>query len=338
MSDARLIFNVKFSQPTAQEYPWHSAGIYPISYSFSPFQDASGVSLRSKFHDPCPAAEKIDQVDPRDHIAACDTLSNMELRRRYPSEASSHKNMLHRRDRENAIIHPQLYKFRSFLRILGPKPARHATLDRINNNDREYAPGKVRWADKRTQNSNKGDSLVFYDPSTNRTFSTSQLAGRLGVSSNTIRARRHRGWTDDEIINGKKRSPDLGSPQEYVPVEKGRSQVPAYSPRREMTWHEREFIRRADEYREERERYGTEAIVADLETLNETFADVGCEITEEQYEVHFRGKWPDHRPHLDYFNGTLPESQKNLIAKIDPAYVRRVTAAREAKENLRNAL
>ena len=36
----------------------------------------------------------------------------------------------------------------------------------ITNDDPEYAPGKVRWADKKTQNNNKSDTLTFHDPAT----------------------------------------------------------------------------------------------------------------------------------------------------------------------------
>ncbi len=44
--------------------------------------------------------------------------------------------------------------FARFLAELGPKPTRHHSLDRIDN-DRGYEPGNVRWADKKTQSANR---------------------------------------------------------------------------------------------------------------------------------------------------------------------------------------
>jgi hypothetical protein len=76
----------------------------------------------------------------------CEHLPAMELRRKYPGEATSHRNMLQRRTTRGATVHPDLIEFRSFLRIVGAKPTRHHTIDRIDNTDPEYAPGKVRWA------------------------------------------------------------------------------------------------------------------------------------------------------------------------------------------------
>jgi hypothetical protein len=44
--------------------------------------------------------------------------------------------------------------FERFLAHIGPKPTRHHSLDRIDNNG-HYEPGNVRWADKQTQTSNR---------------------------------------------------------------------------------------------------------------------------------------------------------------------------------------
>jgi hypothetical protein len=78
------------------------------------------------------------------HVIDCDNLSAMELRKRYPSEGNAHRNMLQRGHTHGRVIDPEFKKFRDFLRHVGPRPSHGATLDRIDNNDPEYAPGKVR--------------------------------------------------------------------------------------------------------------------------------------------------------------------------------------------------
>jgi hypothetical protein len=138
------------------------------------------------------------------HLIDCQSLGATELRRRYPREANTHRNMLQRAKTAGRTIHPDFYTFRDFLAHVGPCPCSGATLDRIDNNDAEYGPGKVRWADKRTQNSNKGDTLLFNYSRTGETYAVSRLAKLRKVSPSAIRKRKERGWTDDEIIEGKR--------------------------------------------------------------------------------------------------------------------------------------
>ena len=47
-----------------------------------------------------------------------------------------------------------LNDFTAFLSHIGPRPATHLTLDRIDN-DGNYEPGNVRWADRQTQRANR---------------------------------------------------------------------------------------------------------------------------------------------------------------------------------------
>lgn len=132
------------------------------------------------------------------------TLSTMALRTKYAGEANTHRNMLQRVKTCGAVVHPDFRSFPDFLRLVGPKPTSRATLDRIDNHDPEYAPGKVRWADKTTQNRNKGDSLIFTCPNTGRSYTATQLAAKQGVSPTAIRKRRREGWTDGEIVAGER--------------------------------------------------------------------------------------------------------------------------------------
>lgn len=138
-------------------------------------------------------AEKIERcrVD-------CKTLKKMALRRKYPSEEIAHHNML---ARSKPHVSARFHKFAEFLFEVGPKPFPKATLDRIDNTDPEYAPGKVRWADAHTQSNNRGVSRLFDDTDGNQ-YTVSELAKRQGVSPNTIHQRLHRGWSYAEIVAG----------------------------------------------------------------------------------------------------------------------------------------
>lgn len=51
-------------------------------------------------------------------------------------------------------VHPMFANFRHFLWIVGKRPSRNHTLDRIDN-DRGYAPGNLRWSTRSQQERNK---------------------------------------------------------------------------------------------------------------------------------------------------------------------------------------
>jgi hypothetical protein len=136
-------------------------------------------------------------------------LSKMKLRRLYPSEASSHKNMLQRAPKLGHFVNPAWNKFHDFLLDMGPKPEpkNKYELDRIKTADPEYGPGKCRWANDRVQNNNKSDTLVFVHSVSGAKFTASELAKRQGVTVSAIQKRRSRnGWTPDEIIDGGRRA------------------------------------------------------------------------------------------------------------------------------------
>jgi hypothetical protein len=149
-----------------------------------------------------PPNASVTSFEEEPHVTDCRTLRAMELRRKYPGEATCHKDMLAREASLGRSIHPQFRKFRDFLAIVPLKPFPKATLDRINPNDPEYAPGKVRWADKRTQSTNRSCTLLFQS-SDGQSFTSDQLAKRQKVSLNAIHQRRQRGWSDESIIAGK---------------------------------------------------------------------------------------------------------------------------------------
>lgn len=256
------------------------------------------------------------------HSAHFQNLSANELRKRYPSEANTHRNMLQRGATQGRVIHPAFGNFRDFIIHVGPKPCPSATLDRIDNLDPEYGPGKVRWADKRTQNSNKGDTLLFYYSRTGNSYTVSRLAKLRKVSQGTIRKRRERGWTDDEIIEGKRRPapvvlhPSHHAPRRhYLPEHEAPARRQSSMPRAADVLFERNR-RYVQWYREE---FGEELCWDDYETARKFCAEEpgAFLLTQEMFERRWLNLWKEHGPHMMFER--LPQWAQELIEKIDPA-------------------
>lgn len=87
-------------------------------------------------------------------------LPAQALRDRYPSEASSHRNML-RRQRQGFEVDPAWLEFRAFLRSMGCKPTdgQRWTLDRLDPELRRYGPGLCRWATDEQQTANRSNTI-----------------------------------------------------------------------------------------------------------------------------------------------------------------------------------
>ena len=180
---------------------WENAGQPPVLGEFIEVPCAPEVRLRGKpFSFLSAPGENVPDYVIRD----CATLSYMALRAKYESTATSHRKMLERAPAQGRYVHPHWRDFRDFLRSQGPRLPK-TTLDRINNEDPEYGPGKCRWATKRVQNNNKGDTLEFTHSVTDEKWKASELAKREGVSINAIEKRLARHWTHDEIIEGRRR-------------------------------------------------------------------------------------------------------------------------------------
>ncbi|TPL76240.1 hypothetical protein FJ941_25535 [Mesorhizobium sp. B2-3-13] len=282
----------------------------------------------------CRATKKIGKTTKPDVIIDCHTLSKMQLRQRYNHEANTHRNMLSRQKSHGALIHPDFREFASFLRQVGPIPALGATIDRIDNADPEYAPGKVRWADKRTQNNNKSDTLLFYYSHTRESYTASRLAKLQGIDPGSIRQRKQRGWSDDEIIEGRRFTPPpqqaqhhYQEPRHRVSRSRSPSQISPSPWARDIM-----FQRMAERYKAMREDGDPEEVMATYEFLVEEIPEYFSSVTREQYERHFAKRWPQHRPHVIF--DRLPVVQQELIRKIDPEYV----AAVSAKEGFQSAV
>lgn len=88
--------------------------------------------------------------------------------------------------------------FASFLEHIGPKPAPHYTLDRIDNN-KGYVPGNVRWATRSEQQTNRRVKAVVVMIA-GRTQSLQQWSIETGINTHTLASRYTRGKTGEDLI------------------------------------------------------------------------------------------------------------------------------------------
>jgi hypothetical protein len=332
----------KFSQPARHEKITKTPGKPQVTA----LSDPTHVTLRSKSRKSRHTPEKIPHwqyIDPSgDHLALIMSAPVMELRKHhYKAEANTHRNMKSRQSK-GYIIHPDFEDFRSFLLHVGPMPGKGMTLDRINNSDPEYAPGKVRWADKHTQNSNKGDSLTFHCSRTGMTYTTSILAKLQHVSPATIRKRHERGWTVDENISGTRsvRASAYPKTSSYIPEPLTRFPPGLYTSKQLAMLNTSEgylthsgdiqFHRDAHFHQIYREEHSEEwFMMTHAEMMENEY--LSC-ITEEQHERHFLKLWPAQRPHIVY--ATLNADQKDTVRKYDPEWAAKREAGEKAKQGL----
>lgn len=95
-------------------------------------------------------------------------------------------------------VHPDFVAFADFLRVMGPKPEPSFTLDRIDHTDPDYAPDKVRWADKKTQTRNRATTVTIEHDG--RVWTAAEIAETYGLRISTVRNRIKRGWSFEEVI------------------------------------------------------------------------------------------------------------------------------------------
>ncbi|HWW64103.1 MAG TPA: hypothetical protein VNZ43_05050 [Sphingomonadaceae bacterium] len=305
----------------------------PANAPVPAYATTGDVTLISKSNHTCHTVEKMQDAE---FVHDLQHLTKMQLRRKYRAEANSHRNMLTRSKRRGNIVHPDLREFRNFLRLVGPMPVSGATLDRIDNADTEYAPGKVRWADKRTQNNNKGDTLTFHDQRAGEVFTASRIAKLQGVSASAVRHRRARGWSDAQIIAGTRSSPPQTIDKQFPSTQSSRVVLPREPstqivPMRSRPTRDIEFERMAEYIALCRERDGEEALPAPHYVFNEDLPEA-WHVTEEQWMARFERLWPEYRPHI-IFERADPYHQR-AIELIDPEYVRRERAKIAQREAL----
>lgn len=261
-------------------------------------------------------------------LSDLDNLTKMQLREKYRGEATAHSNMMARITSKGAKVHPEFRAFKDFLRHVGPKPTKKATLDRIDNNDPEYAPGKVRWADKKTQNANKGDSVIFHCAVTGRYFKPGQLAAKQKVTPAAIRNRRRLGWTDAEIIAGSRQAQKPTSLVKWRP-----SSVSAY--RAPVSAAEVQFKRNREACEHHRREYGEEYFISTpaefYEILEEDAVRFcgGPDWIPYAEAIFLKNKlprwWKEFAPHINFL--ALKPHQQQWILRIDPDHANKLKVA-----------
>lgn len=159
---------------------------------------------------------------PDDFLHDVEALTATALREKYKSTYESWGGMKTRRKSRGAVVHADFMKFADFLRFMGPRPP-GLTLDRIDPNDPEYAPGKVRWLDVVGQANNRGVTQFVIVSGTKipvMTYARQQSSDKQEVKriADKLRRRIRQGWTEEEVIQGKHPSRTLaGNPWNYRP-------------------------------------------------------------------------------------------------------------------------
>lgn len=92
--------------------------------------------------------------------------------------------------------------FARFLADVGPRPSKRLSLDRIDPK-RGYEPGNVRWADKKTQATNRC-WREYVRPSTGEAHCSAEWAHRLGITPGALRKRFARGWSRERALTQKR--------------------------------------------------------------------------------------------------------------------------------------
>ena len=123
--------------------------------------------------------------------------------------------MLAREKKGICEVSSEFRDFETFLEYLGRKEHPSQTLDRKDPKDKEYAPGKVRWATKHLQTRNRKNTIFLeyegqmYPDLSGEKLTLSEWAELTNQHTATMRRRKSDGWTATENIEGKRNSGPL---------------------------------------------------------------------------------------------------------------------------------
>lgn len=151
--------------------------------------------------------QSIHTENTPEHLVDIETMTPGQLSKKYKLTYNSWKNMKSRCKKLGKILDQRFSDFKEFLRLMGPRTDSSYTLDRIDNENPNYGPDCCRWADKETQNQNKGNTISLTYKG--ETHSLSVWARKTGQKPDTLYHRKTRGWSDEEIISGKANAGDL---------------------------------------------------------------------------------------------------------------------------------
>lgn len=133
------------------------------------------------------------------------SLSPTALGMRYRTTYDSWKNMKQRARTHGAVIHTEFERFRDFLKLMGPRPRSDYTLDRLDPTNPAYGPGLCVWRNKEAQSNNRGITVYLTDDKGER-HPLTRWARLTSQSANTMRKRLSRGWSQQDVIAGVRRS------------------------------------------------------------------------------------------------------------------------------------
>jgi hypothetical protein len=138
--------------------------------------------------------KEIGKTNPRNHHLSKSAIYKLwiQIKRRC---SENHHNKHRYADRGIEVCSEWINDFLSFnsyvSSILGPKPNRFHTIDRIDNN-LGYAPQNIRWADMRTQQNNKNNNVKVEINGETKTITQWSLI--TGINRNAVYARIRSGW------------------------------------------------------------------------------------------------------------------------------------------------
>lgn len=154
----------------------------------------------SKLNVQTPTAQSDQMATFRQEIA---TLRVAALRKKYPSEHVIHRRMLADEKVGKREVHDEFRSFKTFLQHVGPKGDTKRSLDRIDNADPEYGPGKVRWATPTEQANNRSNTTFLRGPDGN-VRPLAEWSRLKKVSQNTLRSRIRYGWPEENVVSGER--------------------------------------------------------------------------------------------------------------------------------------
>lgn len=93
------------------------------------------------------------------------------------------------------------HKYENFLADMGPRESTALSIER-RDNDKKYMPSNCYWADKKTQARNRRNSSTATYKGKTKTLAA--WAEQLGKAHSTLSWRKQQGWSDTEIINGRR--------------------------------------------------------------------------------------------------------------------------------------